>query len=140
MFNLVIKMDQGKIYEMVWDNGCFDCDKKNCVKDIFSSSVFDSSINQTYSNCKVDINGKENGKDVIEINNNQNNNNKNGNDTTQIDNEELSENKPEPKFYITWFGTDKNKRQLKTAGLAMTKFKPYISSGSFYSSINGLFS
>lgn len=44
----------------------------------------------------------------------------------------------EPKFYITWFGSDKDKRQLKTAGLAMTKFKPYISE-SFKTSIKDLF-
>ena len=46
--------------------------------------------------------------------------------------------KCDPKFYITWFGTDKDKRQLKTAGLAMTKFKHY-SVGSLYSSIKGIF-
>ena len=128
MFNLVIKMELGNIYEIVWDNGCFDCDQKNCVKNILSSSVFDPLVNQTYDNCKVDINKNEN--------QNEDNNEK----VNQIDNEEGSENVLEPKFYITWFGTDKNKRQLKTAGLAMTKFKPYISSGSFYSSIKGLFS
>ena len=134
MFNLVIKMEQGKIYEMVWDNGCFDCDEKNCVKDILSGSVFDPLINQTYSNCKVDINDNKKSDDneiIVQ----------NGNEKSQeLDKEENSENKLEPKFYITWFGTDKNKRQLKTAGLAMTKFKPYITSGSFYSSIKGLFS
>ena len=127
-------MEQGKIYEMVWDNGCFDCDKKNCVKDILSVSVFDPLINQTYSNCKVDINDnkKSNDNEIIVQNENEK--------SQELDKEEESENKLEPKFYITWFGTDKNKRQLKTAGLAMTKFKPYITSGSFYSSIKGLFS
>ena len=121
-------MELGNIYEIVWDNGCFDCDQKNCVKNILSSSVFDPLVNQTYDNCKVDINknGNQNEDNNVKVN--------------QIDHEEGSENVLEPKFYITWFGTDKNKRQLKTAGLAMTKFKPYISSGSFYSSIKGLFS
>ena len=37
MFNLVIKMEEGKIYEIVWDNGCFDC-KNNCEENIFGLS------------------------------------------------------------------------------------------------------
>ena len=111
MHNLVIKMEEGKIYEIVWDNGCFDCDKENCVNNILSKSVFDPLIDKKYGNCKESQNESEG---------------KSGNHLV-------------PKFYITWFGTDKQKRQLKTAGLAMTKFKPYITSGSFSSSINGLY-
>ena len=107
MFNLVIKMEEGNIYEIVWDNGCFDCDLDNCEKDIPTRSVFDNHVDKKYSNCF---------------------------EPNRYSNDEHLE----PKFYITWFGTDKQKRQLKTAGLAMTKFKPYIS-GSFTSSIKGLF-
>ena len=118
MFNLVIKMEEGKIYEMVWDNGCFDCEEKNCIKDLISKSVFYPLINQTYESCR-EYKLKEEGEESTLS-------------------EELK-NKLQPKFYITWFGTDKDKRQLKTAGLAMTKFKPYIYSGSFYSAIKGLF-
>ena len=112
-------MEEGKIYEIVWDNGCFDCEKDNCVKDLISKSVNNPLINQTYENCKeykIENNENEEGKREFEHKNNL-----------------------APKFYITWFGTDKDKRQLKTAGLAMTKFKPYISFGSFYSAIKRLF-
>ena len=35
------------------------------------------------------------------------------------------DNKCDPKFYITWFGTDKNGNQLKSANLALSKFKKY---------------
>jgi hypothetical protein len=108
MFNLVIKMEEGNIYDIVWDNGCFDCDN-NCQTNIISQSAFNSSITQTYENC--------------------------------YENEECNSNEIsncDPKFYITWFGTDKDKRQLKTAGLAMTKFKHY-SVSSLYSSIKDIF-
>ena len=39
MFNLVIKMEKGNIYDIVWDNGCFDCDN-SCQEGIISTSVF----------------------------------------------------------------------------------------------------
>ena len=102
-------MEKGNIYDVVWDNGCFDCNN-NCNNDITSNSVFNSSINQKYENCYETIKS---------CTNNQTNN-------------------CDPKFYITWFGTDKDKRQLKTAGLAMTKFKHY-SVSSLYSSVKKLF-
>lgn len=44
----------------------------------------------------------------------------------------------DPKFYITWFGTDKDKRQLKSSNLAMSKFKQY-SIGSLYNSAKDIF-
>lgn len=44
----------------------------------------------------------------------------------------------DPKFYITWFGTDANKRQLKSSNLAMSKFKQY-SIGSLYESAISVF-
>ena len=102
-------MEKGKIYYIVWDNGCFNCDS-NCDSNIVSYSAFNSSITQTYDNCYEKETSCSSGN------------------STSCD----------PKFYITWFGTDKNKRQLKTAGLAMTKFKNY-SIKSLYSSIKGIF-
>ena len=102
-------MEEGKIYEIVWDNGCFDCDSK-CESNLESYSVFNSTISQKYENCYE--------KDLYCSSGN----------STECD----------PKFYVTWFGTDKNKRQLKTAGLAMTKFKSY-SVKSLYSSIKDMF-
>ena len=102
-------MEKGRIYDVVWDNGCFDC-SNNCNNSLISNSISNSSLTQRYENCYETINS---------CNNNQTNN-------------------CDPKFYITWFGTDKNKRQLKTAGLAMTKFKHY-SVSSLYSSVKKLF-
>ena len=109
MFNLVIKMEKGNIYDIVWDNGCFDCDS-NCQEGITSTSAFNSSLTQTYDNCFE--------AEACTINNEASN--------------------CDPKFYVTWFGTDSDKRQLKTAGLAMTKFKHY-SVSSLYSSIKDIF-
>ena len=45
----------------------------------------------------------------------------------------------DPKFYITWFGTDKNGNQLKSANLALSKFKHY-SINSLYDSVKNIFS
>ena len=109
MFNLVIKMEEGKIYDVVWDNGCFDCNDNEC-NDLVSSSVFNSTITQSYKNCQE----------------------------TESCTSTEEQNSCDPKFYITWFGTDKDKRQLKTAGLAMTKFQHY-SVSSLYSSIKDVF-
>ena len=102
-------MEEGNIYDLVWDNGCFDCDD-SCQEGIISSSAFNSSITQTYDNCYE--------TEACTI-------------SSEVSN-------CDPKFYVTWFGADKDKRQLKTAGLAMTKFKHY-SVSSLYSSIKGLF-
>ena len=102
-------MEEGNIYDIVWDNGCFDCDN-SCQEGIISTSAFNLSETQTYNNCYE--------TEACIVNN----------DVSNCD----------PKFYVTWFGTDKDKRQLKTAGLAMTKFKHY-SVSSLYSSIKGVF-
>ena len=108
MFNLVVKMEEGKIYEIVWDNGCFDCDS-TCDQGLESTSVLNSNATTTYDNCYESSCAS-------------------GTNSNNCD----------PKFYVTWFGTDKNKRQMKTAGLAMTKFKSY-SIKSLYSSVKGIF-
>ena len=39
MLNLVIKMEKGKIYEIVWDNGCFTCNDDKCQKNLVSRSI-----------------------------------------------------------------------------------------------------
>ena len=44
----------------------------------------------------------------------------------------------DPKFYITWFGTDKNGKQLKSSNLAMSKFKQY-SISALYTAVRDIF-
>jgi hypothetical protein len=44
----------------------------------------------------------------------------------------------DPKFYITWFGTDKDKKQMKSSNLSMSRFRQY-SIGSLYDSAKGAF-
>ena len=109
MFNLVIKVKKGKIYDIVWDNACYDC-IDNCKKDIKSYDIDNKNETMTYQNCyEYDMNNcKENS------------------------------NQCDPKFYITWFGTDKSGTQLKTSNLAMSKFKQY-SISSLYSSVKDIF-
>ena len=106
----MIKVDEGKIYDIVWDNQCNTCKSSNlCYKEANITSVFNTSITNNYENCKLDIAECNSNKDSCE-----------------------------PKFYITWFGTDKNKRQFKSANLAMSKFKKY-SISSLYKSLKNLF-
>ena len=52
---------------------------------------------------------------------------------------ECADNKCDPKFYITWFGTDKNGNQLKSSNLALSKFKKY-SVDALISSVKDIFS
>lgn len=91
-------MDKGKIYEIVWDNACFDCDGSLC---------------RTFDSAKAD--DLENKEKFISM---QNCNMEKPSACGKDEN-------CDPKFYITWFGSDKNNRQLKSAGLAMSKFKQY---------------
>ena len=106
---MVIKVDEGKIYDIVWDNQCTTCKSSNlCYKEENITSIFNSTITANYENCKLNIT------------------------------ECSKKGSCEPKFYITWFGTDKNKRQLKSANLAMSKFKKY-SISSLYKSLKNLF-
>jgi hypothetical protein len=44
----------------------------------------------------------------------------------------------DPKFYVTWFGTDAESRPLQSSGLAMSKFRQY-SIGSLYNSTKSAF-
>ena len=96
--NLVIKVNEGKIYDMVWDNNCFSCDKKNCEKNIIAKSIFDDNT-QIYENCFKKCKNEDKSKKIKK--------------------------KLEPKFYVTWFGTDKDKKQLKTYEEAKKKYKSH---------------
>ena len=106
LFNLVIKVKEGQIYDIVWDNSCYDC-IDNCEKNIKSYDETKSKT-MTYQNCYEPNIG------------------------------ECTDNQCDPKFYITWFGTDKNGAQLKSSNLAMSKFKQY-SISSLYSSVKDIF-
>ena len=44
----------------------------------------------------------------------------------------------DPKFYVTWFGTDLKGNQLQSANLSMARFKAY-SIGSLFNSAKGVF-
>ena len=44
----------------------------------------------------------------------------------------------DPKFYITWFGTDSKGRQLKSSNLSMSRFRQYAV-GSLYNSARDAF-
>ena len=107
MFNLVIKVKEGKIYDIVWDNACYDC-INNCENDIKSHGFNNNTM--TYKNCYE--------SDMEKCNKNNN--------------------ECDPKFYITWFGTDKNDNQLKSSNLAMSKFQKY-SISSLYNSVKNIF-
>ena len=103
-------MKEGKIYDIVWDNSCSGCKKDQCQ--IFKSySIYNESNSIEIKNCFL-----------------ENNKCKDNSESTVCD----------PKFYITWFGTDKNKRQLQSSSLAMSKFKRY-STSSLYNSIIDIF-
>ena len=101
-------MKKGEITELVWDNACYGCDDK-CEQNIKMHSLLDNNKTMTYSNCYEDV-----------TTNNCNNN------------------ACDPKFYITWFGTDKNGNQLKSSNLALSKFKKY-SVNSLYNSVKNIF-
>ncbi len=46
--------------------------------------------------------------------------------------------KCDPKFYITWFGTDADGKQLKSSNLSMSRFRQYAV-GSLYNSAKDAF-
>ena len=51
MLNLVVKIDKGNIYELIWDNGCFTCNKDRCEKNLITKSVENENITANYENC-----------------------------------------------------------------------------------------
>ena len=44
----------------------------------------------------------------------------------------------DPKFYLTWFGTDADGTQLQSSSLSMSRFRQY-SVGSLFNSAKGVF-
>lgn len=100
----MVKVKDGKITDLVWDNACYGCDDK-CEKNIVIKSELNRNKTMTYENCYEDG---------------------------------CTDNKCDPKFYITWFGTDKKGNQLKSSNLALSKFKKY-SADSLFGSVKGIF-
>ena len=86
--NLVIKMNEGKIYDMIWDNNCLSCTQNNCVRNIEAKSIFNDNNTQIYDNCFQKCKNEDKKNKIKK--------------------------KYDPKFYITWYGTDKDNKQLKT--------------------------
>merc|ERR1711957_490359 len=109
VFNIVIKVDEGKITGVVWDDDCSGCNYEGCYNHKVKS-ITNSSLTYDSSACKAPLCGK--GKDEVF--------------------------KCDPKFYLTWFGTDKDKKQMKSSNLAMSRFRAY-SIGSLYSSARDVF-
>jgi hypothetical protein len=96
---------------VVWDNDCFSClTSDKCYSNDQITYLNDTSIKVNYKNCKQDL--CKNTKD----------------EAFQCD----------PKFYITWFGTDSKGRQLKSSNLSMSRFRQYAV-GSLYNSARDAF-
>lgn len=106
LINIVIKVEKGYIYDIVWDNNCYSCKDEQC-QDYLSENIYKNSDTKIFKNCykKTDSCGSEE-------------------ETLNCD----------PKFYVTWFGTDKDNRQMKSSNMAMSKFKHY-SIGSLYDNL-----
>ena len=102
--NLVIKINEGKIYDMVWDNNCFSCDENNCEKNIIAKSIFNDNSTQIYENCFQKC--------------------------KNVDKKNKIKKKFNPKFYITWVGSDKDKKQLKSYEKFKKKLKSHHSQSS----------
>ena len=81
---------------------------EKCEKNIISRSELNNSNTMSYENCYE-------------------------NDMTKCVN-----NTCDPKFYITWFGTDGKNNQLKSSNLALSKFRKY-SISSLYNSMKNIF-
>lgn len=92
------------------DNDCFNCFYGDCYTNANQASLFNSSLIYSVSNCKQALCSTDK------------------NDVFNCD----------PKFYITWFGTDKDKKQMKSSNLSMSRFRQY-SIGSLYNSAKDAF-
>jgi hypothetical protein len=111
LFNVVIKVNNGKIYDVVWDNDCFSClTSSQCYSNVNVTYLNDTNIITTEKNCISDL---------CTLN------------ATEAFN-------CDPKFYITWFGTDSKGKQLQSSNLSMSRFRQY-SVGSLYNSAKGIF-
>ena len=96
LLNIVIKVDKGKIYDIVWDNNCYSCKKEKCMS--YTSINIKNNHTNTFKNCMNNNFDSCKEKDSLNC---------------------------DPKFYVTWFGTDKDNRQMKSSNMAMSKFKHY---------------
>jgi hypothetical protein len=110
VFNLVVKLNKGVITSVVWDNDCYSC----LTNDMCYSN------NVTYFN--------DTSKTIVDKNCKQNECSLSVDSVFNCD----------PKFYITWFGTDKDGSQLKSSNLAMSRFRQYAV-GSLYNSAKDAF-
>ena len=99
LLSIVIKVEKGEIYDIVWDNNCYSCKDELCMEY--------SSENNTFKNCM---------------------------NTTDYCKNEQNSIHCDPKLYVTWFGTDKDNRQLKSSNMAFSKFKHY-SIGNLYDNL-----
>lgn len=107
---MVIKLDKGAVQDVVWDNGCYSClTASDCYTNNVTDIIYNNSTYQ-YKNCKQALC-----------------------DTTQTTVFQC-----DPKFYVTWFGTDANGNQLKSSNLAMSRFRDYAI-GSLYDSAKSAF-
>jgi len=106
LLNIVIKVEKGNIYDIVWDNNCYSCKDNECMN-YESVNIYNDSETKNFKNCY--------------------------NKTVSCGNEKEKLN-CDPKFYVTWFGTDKDNRQMKSSNMAMSKFKHY-SIGSLYDNL-----
>ena len=48
--SIVVKVKEGLISELVWDNACYDCENK-CEKNITSRSELNNTHTMFYENC-----------------------------------------------------------------------------------------
>jgi hypothetical protein len=111
LFNIVLKLEMGVIMDIVWDNDCFSClVSDGCITTDGLVNIDGSKNTDSFKNCKQDLCA--------------------ANDATSIN--------CDPKFYITWFGTDANGKQLKSSNLSMTRFRQYAV-GSLYNSAKWAF-
>lgn len=91
------------------DNDCSSCQYEGCQKDKINS-ITNTTLIYDASNCSAGL----------------------------CDTTKSNVFKCDPKFYLTWFGTDKDKKQLKSSNLSMSRFRQY-SIGSLYNSARDIF-
>lgn len=96
--------------DVVWDNDCFTCLISNNCYSQNVTYIFNNSMIATDTNCNMAA--------------------------CPLDQQNAFY--CDPKFYITWFGTDVNGKQLKSSNLAMSRFRQY-SIGSLYNSARDAF-
>jgi hypothetical protein len=110
LFNVVIMVDNGNITDVLWDNDCFSClTDATCITTLLPYNN-DTNLIKTEKNCKSTEFCTNNSEGLV----------------------------CDPKFYITWFGTDANGKQLKSSNLSMSRFRQYAV-GSLYNSAKDAF-